>query len=1320
MEIDNFPKYLSIQTTSLCNGHCIFCPYDQIKDLFPMKIMEEHLFKKIINECSQYHSIERIILYLNNEPLTDPHLIGRINYVKEKIPWASVHILTNGSLLTKKISQDLIDSKLDWIGFSLHGIKKQTFQRCMGLNYDLTFKRVLNFIKEAKSKRDIQDFIMVTFLRHKYLTQKEADETIKFWRDKGIERISYFEGPISRAGNVRDLPKVRHEKIKGCTSIWANEMIHIVENGDVVLCCMDWRREIILGNINKQSIYEVWNSQYYEDTRDKRDGRKESPDNFICKRCEAAMSSLPSEPLIKKTVKGKTKKLDILLAICPVWGTDMPPLGLAYITSYLKSKKINLEVLDFNINIFNNVDVSLKKFWEMSYAENWDDFSFFNKIKDKFEQEIEYCVNKILSFDCDLIAFSVYAPNRFFSIEVMKRIKHRNPQKIIVAGGRGVATAHERKIFPEGVVDYFFIGEGEEPLVSFIQRLRDKQDFENLAGAISFQNRFLNLDPYMTKDINNLPYPTYIEFNLSKYKEKSLPLLMSRGCIFHCAFCDDWRLMGKYRSRSAERLIEEIRHHIKKYKITNFYFNDPAINGNLNELERLCNSMIQNNLNITWIGLAIPFNKMTLGLLKNMHKAGCLTLNYGIESGSNKILKLMKKLINIEQVEQILKDTRQAGINTQVNFIIGFPGEGEKEFQETVEFIKRNKEYISGVTNINICNATLGSDLSYNCQKYGIIFPKDDLLRDSHWESPGNTYQIRKDRALKAMKILKQLNIPIFTTNVFAKERQDKLDVLLVTLPPWGIENPPLGLGYLDSYIRDKGLRCQVYDFNIYFYNSTEDYKMLWHVENKNYWSNQKTFPLICELFKAQIDYAVNKILSTDTDLIGFSVVDPKERLTIEVIKRLKDKASDKKIILGGPACSTEEQRNFFTDSIPGYIDYFVVGEGEETLYEIIRRERDALNKDNPLGVAIKVNSKWQYKPRQPINPIDAISFPNYGGFDLSQYNGGKSLLVERSRGCIGRCSFCKNYSLVPGYRARSPESIIRELSFIINQYGIREFTVCDPLMNGDIKQLSMICEKVIKNNFNMKWSGQIAPRKEMDYGLFTKMRKAGCDKIQIGVESGSDKVLRNMRKIYTTRVACENIRAAKRAGIEVEVFIMIGFPGEGEKEFKETFKFIKDNAPYIDTVKSINTLHLIAGTDVYESYQRYNLKPLPKRNWHYLWETYDGNDYKVRKERTQRLLDLTYDLGLRVMEANIKEGKEELLLEVSTESLSEQLKRLMIEINHLQELPKGKPKVRILKKKHSLFKFILLSFIFIYVLFYITYFWIFKKLKGKTLLGGN
>ncbi len=844
-----FPENLSIQTTSICNAHCIFCPYEQIKDKFPAKVMDNSLFRKIIDESSSYRQIKRIILYMNNEPLTDKFIIERINYAKEKIPWSSVHLLTNGSLLNDALIRNLLDSRLDWIGFSLHGVRKQTFEKTMGIDYDKTFKNVNNFINSAKEVKNIKEYVMVTFLRHIYLSESEKEEAFAYWKSKGIERISYFDGPVSRAGNVKNMPTVRNHSVYGCNSIWANEMMHIVEDGNVVACCMDWNREINLGNLNADSIAQVWNSQSYNEFRERRDGLLSSEEEFLCKRCEMA----------------KTGETD---------------------------------------------------------------------------------------------------------------------------------------------------------------------------------------------------------------------------------------------------------------------------------------------------------------------------------------------------------------------------------------------------TNIRTRNS-------------------------------GN------------------------------------LDIGLVTLPPWGVENPPIGLGYLDSHLRNKGFKTKIFDFNILFHNSVEDsLKMLWHVENKNYWSNKETFSLLVNIFKKQIEETVAILLSSNCKFFGFSVVDPKERITIEVIKRMKKKAPQIKVILGGPACSSDVQREFFLHNAPGVIDYFVVGEGEETLEKIIDNEIKSINPPRENGVAFYESKKWHYIPRDPIKPLDKIGFPKYAGINLKEYNGGRSLLVEWSRGCIGNCSFCKNYHLVKGYRFRSPKNIVEELSYFVNNHNIREFTVCDSLMNGNFKQLNDVCDEIIKKGINIRWSGQIASRKEMTVDLFTKMKRAGCLKMQIGVESGSDLVLKKMNKIYTSKISRNTVRNANKAGIETEIFIIIGFPGESHKEFMKTYDFIKHNAAYIDTVKSINTLHLIAGTEVYEQKEKFGIKELPSENWHYLWETIDGNNYSVRKERAQKILDLCWRLGIKVMETNIKEGKEASATVYEKMAIPQAVEKLKFEINKLQGLPQQN-KVKT-KMRRSCLKYILLVPIVFYTLFYIIYFQLFRLIKGRFILGGS
>ncbi|MFH1519732.1 MAG: radical SAM protein [Candidatus Omnitrophota bacterium] len=835
----DFPTHFSIQTTSLCNASCIFCPYPDTKNMFPQRVMDMGLYKRIIDQCSKFNKVERIMLYMNNEPLTDKHLIERINYAKERLPEVSVHLLTNGVLLSETLADRILESRLDWLGISFQGINKDTIEKAMGIPYKSTLERVIRFIDKVKKKKNIKEYLMITFLKHKYLSEDEKEEAIQFWRNKGIERISYFDRPVSRAGNLKDIEKVHNTgDIIGCRSIWAEKMIHIVEDGKVILCCMDWRREVILGDLNNETVYKVWNGrrrQIWESIY----GRQEMADDFLCRRCEEAV------------------------------------------------------------------------------------------------------------------------------------------------------------------------------------------------------------------------------------------------------------------------------------------------------------------------------------------------LNQSLQ----------------------------------------------------------------------------------------------------------------------------------------------RPDIMLLNLPPWAQEDPHVGIGYLSSYLRNKGKKINVLDLNKDFFINHPDYRMLWHVENKNFWSNVNTFPLLSKIFSKDIAKAVQAVVSINPVTIGFSVVDPKERVTIEFIKRIKKVLPKTKIILGGPATSTPEQRQIFLDTVGVHIDAFVVGEGEEASLELLQRIGEGGKLSNIPGTVLFSNGKWTESSPYPTDQLEKIPFPTYEEFNMDLY--GKSLLVEWSRGCYSRCSFCKNWCIFPYYRAKDPEWVLAELEYHKRTYGIDEFTVVDSILNGDIKKLQGICSLIIKKKLGIKWSGQIAPREDMDCDFFKYMHKAGCCKLQIGVESGSDKVLKSMGKTYNIRVAESAVRYAKRAGIETEIFIIVGFPGEDAMAFKQTCNFIKRNRKYINTIKSINTLHLIAGTEVYErGVDRFNMKPLPKENWHYLWETYDGNNYNIRKERAQKLLDLSAKYGIKVMEANIVEGKECKLGKRTFSFEGEAIEMLKKEINSLQCFTAMNTSRR--RKKRSFLQWIGLTFICLCTLGYIIYFWIYMLLYNKVLLGGR
>ena len=283
------PKYASIQTTSHCNASCVICPYRETKDKQPQGDMEWNLYKKIIDELSQY-KLERILLYLMNEPLMDKGIVRKINYAKEKNPNTIVHIVSNGSLLTNELSKQIIQSKIDYIEFSVLANTKESYQKIMGLDFESTRNKILEFIRLSKEYGKPNDYVNIKITRTPgLLSDEERDSLIKFWKSTGIKNVFYYGQPISRAGNVTAMRKIRHKTIHGCKSIWTNEMIHILFDGTVVLCCMDWRREVILGNVRTDTIYDIWNGEKYNKVRKMVNGKIESPPDFICKRCEEAI-----------------------------------------------------------------------------------------------------------------------------------------------------------------------------------------------------------------------------------------------------------------------------------------------------------------------------------------------------------------------------------------------------------------------------------------------------------------------------------------------------------------------------------------------------------------------------------------------------------------------------------------------------------------------------------------------------------------------------------------------------------------------------------------------------------------------------------------------------------------------------------------------------------------------------------------------------------------------------------------------------------------------------------------------------------------------
>jgi MoaA/NifB/PqqE/SkfB family radical SAM enzyme len=256
--VPNFPARIQIQTKSGCNAACWFCPNEETLPELDHGAMEWDLFTKIADEVTK-HPVRRISPYLMNEPLLDLGLAKKIRYLADRKPaGARIRINTNASRLTEARARELIESGLDQIHVSFHGMTKETYEASMPrMKFDQNLENVLGLLRLQKELGASKPKLKITFVRTK-LTAPEVEDLRAFWGGHGV--------PVT----VQNLMNRSDERIQSAglepgkwqTYNWCSDLMQqafILWNGDMVLCCADWRRVHVLGNCRERSIESIWN-----------------------------------------------------------------------------------------------------------------------------------------------------------------------------------------------------------------------------------------------------------------------------------------------------------------------------------------------------------------------------------------------------------------------------------------------------------------------------------------------------------------------------------------------------------------------------------------------------------------------------------------------------------------------------------------------------------------------------------------------------------------------------------------------------------------------------------------------------------------------------------------------------------------------------------------------------------------------------------------------------------------------------------------------------------------------------------------------------
>jgi radical SAM superfamily enzyme YgiQ (UPF0313 family) len=342
---------------------------------------------------------------------------------------------------------------------------------------------------------------------------------------------------------------------------------------------------------------------------------------------------------------------------------------------------------------------------------------------------------------------------------------------------------------------------------------------------------------------------------------------------------------------------------------------------------------------------------------------------------------------------------------------------------------------------------------------------------------------------------------------------------------------PPLGMLYITAVLKEAGHEVRIFD---------------------------GTFRSPAEFRK---DLAGSK-----PDLVGIYA----NVITREISLEMTREAHEQKlpVILGGPDPTGDADEYFAAGAMA-----VVRGEGEHTMLDLANRFQEqgpeldlravpgllVGNGDKPIGT--------EDRPR--ISDLDSLPFPDRTAIDLEQYmkawkdrHGYSSLSLITSRGCPFNCTWCSKEIFGCLFRQRSPENVIEELELLKAQYGPDQLWFADDVLTLNKKWALKLTGAMADAGIDIPFEC-LSRVDRVDEEVVAGLERAGCFRLWYGAESGSDKIVENMRKDFTVDQVMESVKFSMDAGIEVGLFILIGYPGEKLADLVKTLKMIRKLAPH-------------------------------------------------------------------------------------------------------------------------------------------------------------
>lgn len=438
------------------------------------------------------------------------------------------------------------------------------------------------------------------------------------------------------------------------------------------------------------------------------------------------------------------------------------PLGLAYLAAVLQKEGHEVLIYDADCNVNPS---------KMDFTRLEDNYPFYLKsLKDDYHPIWKEMKETIHNFKPDMIGITVWTTFAASAFKIASICKEYDSNIPVVMGGPHISIKYDEvmKICPD--VDFLIRDEGEETFIELVKTLESKIDDRVEGVRLSPSKatstfriiRIKSMEREITKlrdikgisfrfngevihnpskdfieDLDSIPFPARdLLLNKGSYNSEDMGLLMtSRGCPYNCSYCATSVWGRKIRYRSIDNVINEIKLVIDKYGTRQFTFKDDSFTVNRKRVLEFCDRLINEDIRINW-DCNTRVNLVDEEILNKMKKAGCNGIKVGVETGSERILKLINKRISFEQCKKAVKLFRKVGIHWTGYFMMGLPSETKEDVYQTLKFMKELRpDYAS----FSVYEPFPGTELFNSGVEKGLV-QKERTLDDFYTISPKYYY----------------------------------------------------------------------------------------------------------------------------------------------------------------------------------------------------------------------------------------------------------------------------------------------------------------------------------------------------------------------------------------------------------------------------------------------------------------------------------------------------------------------------------------------------------------------------------------------------